>query len=34
MVLLLFDYQKRNPLNYQARVEEVENPEWVLAKQE
>ena len=33
-VLLLFDYQKRNPLNYQARVEEVENPEWVLAKQE
>ena len=33
-VLLLFDYQKRNPLNYQARVEEVENPERVLAKQE
>lgn len=33
-VLLLFDYQKRNPLNYQARVEEVENPELVLAKQE
>ena len=33
-VYILFDYQNRNPLNYQAQVYEVENPAEVLAKQE
>ena len=33
-LLLLFDYQERNPLDHQARVAEVENPMDVLAKQE